>query len=105
VTSADFQASDCSTYNVCTTTVALTRAAARGDKGETGPRGVGGRDGQPGPPGPAGPPGEPGQAAAPITGWAIEDFTVMPVSDGSVGPRLDLRGMFEAYHNAVSGRR
>jgi hypothetical protein len=60
------------------------RPGERGEKGERGERGI------PGPPG------------ASITGWAIEGFAAVPVmSDGSAGPPLDLRELFELYHEAA----
>ena len=58
--------------------------------GERGKRGEFGARGERGPPGPA---------AAAIVGWDIKDFRAVPrMSDGSVGPPLDLRHLFEQYH-------
>lgn len=62
---------------------------------------VGGR-GKPGERGERGLPGTPGSA---IVDWAIKDYRAAPImSDGSVGPALDIRGFFELYH-AEAGRR
>ena len=58
---------------------------ARGERGERGPNGERG---------PAGP------AAPTIVGWQIDraSFTATPImSDGSEGPPLELRGLFEQY--------
>jgi hypothetical protein len=81
------------------------RISTRGESGRDGARGVPGRDGQQGPAGPEGPAGPRGEAAAKIATWIINeaDFTAVPVmSDGSNGPALFLRAMFEAYHNAAT---
>ena len=61
---------------------ALSASAGKtGQKGEIGKRG------------PAGPPGPI------IAGWTVRDFAAVPVlSDGSTGPPLDLRALFEQYH-------
>jgi hypothetical protein len=53
----------------------------RGEKGERGERGV------------------PGAAAVTIVGWNVRDFKAVPImSDGTLGPALDLRQLFERYH-------
>jgi hypothetical protein len=81
------------------------RISTRGESGRDGARGVPGRDGQQGPAGPAGPAGPRGEAAAKIATWIINeaDFTATPImSDGSNGPVLFLRALFEAYHNAAT---
>lgn len=55
--------------------------AKRGSRGEAGER------------------GERGPAGAAITGWTVRDFRAVPVlSDGTAGPALDLRALFEQYH-------
>jgi hypothetical protein len=62
-----------------------------------GKRGVAGPQGDRGPAGIAGPPGK---DAAEIVGWATDRiaYTVTPVmSDGSSGPSLNLRGLFEQF--------
>ena len=56
------------------------QAGSRGKPGERGERGIAG---------PAGPT---------ITSWEMRDYRIVPVmSDGSVGPPLDLREFFAAY--------
>jgi len=56
------------------------QAGSRGKPGERGERGM------PGPPG------------ATIVSWEMRDFRIVPVmSDGSVGPALDLREFFATY--------
>lgn len=61
-------------------------AAMRGSQGS---RGLKGDAGERGPAGPAG---------ARITRWSIDGFAAVPImSDGSAGPALDLREMFERY--------
>jgi len=57
------------------------KAGERGKRGDIGPR------------------GERGLSAATIVEWAVRDYRAVPVmSDGSVGPPLDLRSFFEQYH-------
>jgi hypothetical protein len=57
--------------------------------GERGQRGEGQR-------GERGPPGIP---APTIAEWAVRDYRAVPImSDGSTGPPLDLRELFEQYH-------
>ena len=63
----------------------VSTRGARGERGERGPEGERG---------PAGP------AAPTIVGWQIDraSFTATPVmTDGSEGPPLELRGLFEQY--------
>jgi Collagen triple helix repeat (20 copies) len=61
---------------------------------------VGGR-GKPGERGPVGPVGPPGPT---IVDWAIEEYRAAPImSDGSIGPVLDVRGFFELYHGEAAG--
>lgn len=56
------------------------QAGSRGKPGERGERGMAG------PPGPT------------IAGWEMRDYRIVPVmSDGSVGPALDLREFFAMY--------
>jgi hypothetical protein len=68
-----------------------------------------GRAGKPGPKGEIGEPGPrglPGQAGPKIVGWQIdpEHYRATPLmSDGSEGPALELRGLFEQYHMESSG--
>jgi integrin beta 3 len=54
-----------------------------GSKGETGPR---------------------GQAGPVIAEWSIAGFAAVPImSDGTAGPALDLRALFERYDSEVRG--
>jgi hypothetical protein len=58
--------------------------------GQAGSRGKQGERGEKGPPGAAGPT---------IVDWAIEEYRAAPImSDGSIGPVLDVRTFFELYH-------
>jgi hypothetical protein len=60
------------------------KAGERGKRGEIGPAGMRGL---------------PGNPAPVIVEWAMRDYRAVPVlSDGSVGPPLDLRALFEQYH-------
>jgi hypothetical protein len=66
-----------------------------------GKRGVAGLKGERGERGPKGDPGERGQAAPAILSWLLdrEHYTAMPLmSDGTEGPPLNLRPLFEQYH-------
>jgi len=59
-----------------------------------------GATGEPGPRGPIGVAGPPGHDAEIIIGWSVDrtSYTVTPVmSDGSSGPPLNLRGLFEQF--------
>ena len=70
------------------------RAVSRGEQGITGPRGI------PGPQGVAGPRGERGDAAARPVGFVVntDEFSAtLILSDGSPGPRLALRPLFESF--------
>jgi hypothetical protein len=59
-----------------------------------------GKAGKPGEKGERGPAGSPATA---IVGWQISEFRAVPVlSDGGLGPPLDLRAMFEQYHGEAS---
>jgi hypothetical protein len=63
-----------------------------------GKRGVAGLKGERGPQGAR---GEPGLSGATIRGWEIdrEHYTATPLlSDGTEGPPLELRVLFEQYH-------
>jgi hypothetical protein len=63
--------------------------AMRGKKGEPGPRGERGERGPAGLPAPT------------IVGWQIdrESYSALPIlSDGTEGPRLELRPLFEQFH-------
>jgi hypothetical protein len=65
--------------------------ASRGSRGDRGPKGE---------PGLTGPRGERGQAAAAIQSWQIDcaRYAATPImSDGSAGPELQLRGLFEQF--------
>jgi hypothetical protein len=58
-----------------------------------------GRRGKPGEKGERGERGPPGERGAVIAKWSVREFTAIPVmSDGSAGPPLDLRALFEQYH-------
>jgi hypothetical protein len=66
----------------------IARQGQRGIVGERGERGL---------------PGEPGKILA-LKGWTIdrENFVAIPLmSDGSRGPTLELRGLFEQFQNDV----
>ena len=68
----------------------LTMPGKKGDKGPPGPRGEKGPKGDEGPPGPI------------IAAWEVDhvNYRVRAImSDGSDGGTLDLRGMFEQFHN------
>jgi hypothetical protein len=63
-----------------------------------------GATGEPGPRGPIGVAGPPGHDAEIIIGWAVDrtSYTVTPVmSDGTSGPPLNLRGLFEQFQDDV----
>jgi hypothetical protein len=71
----------------------LVSRGKTGDKGQPSPRGPQGERGEK---------GDPGQPAPEILGWQIdrENFRATPVmSGGKDGPPLDLRGLFEQFHN------
>jgi len=58
-----------------------SKAGERGKRGEIGPR------------------GERGLPAASIAEWRVRDYRAVPVmSDGSLGPALDLSALFAQYH-------
>jgi len=58
-----------------------------------------GQAGSRGKPGEKGDRGSPGAPAPTIARWETRDYRAVPVmSDGSVGPSLDLREFFELYH-------
>jgi hypothetical protein len=74
--------------------------ASAGRAGKLGPRGERGESG------PRGERGLPGQAAPTIQGWQVdrEGYRATPLlSDGSEGPALELRPLFEQYHVESSG--
>jgi hypothetical protein len=63
-----------------------------------------GATGEPGPRGPIGVAGPPGHDAEIIIGWAVDrtSYTVTPMmSDGTSGPPLNLRGLFEQFQDEV----
>jgi hypothetical protein len=69
-----------------------------------GKRGVAGERGPQGNRGLAGVAGPPGKDAATIVGWTLDraSYTVTPVmSDGTSGPPLNLRGLFEQFQDEV----
>jgi hypothetical protein len=69
-----------------------------------GKRGVAGEKGPQGDRGPAGVAGPPGKQAATIVCWDIDRaaYTVTPVmSDGTSGPPMNLRGLFEQFQDEV----
>ena len=81
------------------------RISTRGESGRDGARGVPGGDGLQGPIGPRGEPGPRGIAAPAVVEWRPdpEAFTVQAIlADGSTGPMIALRSLFESYHNATS---
>jgi hypothetical protein len=58
-----------------------------------------------GPPGPRGPKGAAGADAARVRSWTVDRATYSLIavrSDGSKGPVIPLRGLFEAYHSEVT---
>jgi len=58
-----------------------------------------GRRGKPGEKGERGERGPAGERGASIAGWTVREFRAVPImSDGSVGPALELRELFEQYH-------
>ena len=62
-----------------------SKIGERGKRGEPGPR------------------GERGLPAAVIVGWHVDDFRAVPkMSDGSTGAALDLRLLFEQYHQEAA---
>ena len=70
----------------------LASRGSRGDRGLKGERGL------------IGPSGERGAAAPTIHAWKIERerYVATPVmSDGSDGPPLELRGLFEQFFSEV----
>ena len=77
----------------------ITREGKRGERGPCG------ADGAPGPRGERGERGERGSPAPAIIEWRPdpEAFSVTAIlADGSTGPMIALRSLFEAYHSAVS---
>jgi hypothetical protein len=81
------------------------RVANRGERGVDGARGVPGRDERDGAKGPRGERGAMGPAGPRIIGWELSDstFTAVPLlSHGRKGAVLHLRGMFEAFNDAVN---
>ena len=65
--------------------------------GQVGGRGKAGERGERGPAGPAAPR---------HVDWAIQEYRAAPIwSDGSTGPVLDLRSLFELFHGESSGHR
>ena len=65
--------------------VLAAKAGERGKRGELGPR------------------GERGMPAAAIAEWHVRDYRAVPVmSDGSIGPALDLGALFAQYHTEAA---
>jgi hypothetical protein len=79
------------------------RIANRGERGCDGARGVPGRDGQQGPQGPRGERGEAGARAAGFITNPEEFSAVLQITDGTPGPTLRLRPLFEAYDSQTNG--
>jgi hypothetical protein len=78
------------------------RVASRGEQGIAGPRGI---PGPPGSEGRIGPQGPAGRDAAMVAAWEPngERFTITPVfTDGTRGPPLILRPLFEQYDAATA---
>jgi hypothetical protein len=77
-------------------------------RGPPGVKGDRGRDGHDGPRGEVGPRGEEGDPGPRSVAWAVNDaeYSVTPImSDGSNGPTLHLRGLFETYNAQVDAVR
>jgi hypothetical protein len=80
---------------------------ARGPEGKTGPqgpRGMTGAKGEYGARGPEGKTGPQGKPGATIVKWEIDRkcYSIWPVmSDGTTGPALELRGLFEQFVSDV----
>jgi hypothetical protein len=71
-----------------------------------GKRGVAGERGPQGDRGPAGVAGRPGKDAGTVVRWDIDRaaYTVTPImSDGTSGPPLNLRGLFQQFLDEVGG--
>jgi Collagen triple helix repeat (20 copies) len=71
----------------------LTRPGKRGDKGLRGDKGTSGEKGER---------GEPGKAAPGIVAWQLDapNYRATPLlSNGNEGPPLELRAIFEQFHN------
>lgn len=69
----------------------MSKQGKPGRRGEDGARGLRGE---------VGPKGDPGEPAATIKSWIVdrERYRASPLmSDGTVGPMLELRGLFEQY--------
>jgi hypothetical protein len=66
----------------------------RGGKGEHGERGLRGEK------------GDAGEPAATICDWVVEDYRATPLlSDGSLGPPLEMRQFFELYDSELGASR
>jgi hypothetical protein len=79
----------------------LGKKGEHGEKGLPGPRG---EKGLPGPRGERGDKGERGEPGALIVGWQIDrpTYRAFPIlTDGQLGPELNLRELFEQYHDEV----
>src|SRR5262249_14895444 len=75
-----------------------------GEGWQIGPVGKRGERGEPGRAGERGARGDAGADAQTIMCWGLDRraYCVTPIlSDGTKGPTLELRGLFEAYHNEV----
>ena len=74
-----------------------------------GQRGIAGQKGERGLPGIAGPPGTHGLAgkdAVKLKSWKLDRkrYTATPImSDGTQGPELELRGLFEQFQQETDG--
>jgi hypothetical protein len=74
-------------------------------RGKTGRQGERGARGERGPAGPRGPAGRPAPDQPAITGWKIDraGFRAFPLmSDGRIGPELNLRTLFEEFQLQTS---
>jgi len=75
----------------------------KGDPGERGPQGVDGREGRPGAQGAKGSRGQKGYT---VCGWEIDavNYRAIPeFDDGTMGPALCLRAMFEQFDAETGG--
>jgi hypothetical protein len=74
----------------------LSKQGRAGQRGEKGERGAGGEKGERGEPG------------ATVVSWQLDRrrYRVSPLmSDGKVGPALELRALFEQYHAELVNKR
>jgi hypothetical protein len=96
-----------STANLTDATVRRLQIDRAGPPGPPGVQGRDGKDGRDGAQGPPGPKGSRGQRGFEIVGWTIdaEGYRATPqFYDGTSGPALCLRALFETYDNQVEDR-